>query len=142
HAQHGAYLDAVNRADWNPSDYAYHLSRRARGLPLWFGLATHGTAAYEAAVDHTLRTAWGFAEAVRRHPGVSLVNEPELSVVLFRRDGWGREEYSHWSKSRAAEGVALVVPTSFDGEPCLRVCIVNPRTELAALEALLPDLTS
>ena len=141
HAQHGAYLDAVNRADWNPSDYAYHLSRRARGLPLWFGLATHGTAAYTAAVDQTLRTAWGFAEAVRRHPGVSLVNEPELSVVLFRRDGWGREEYAEWSRSRAAAGVALVVPTNFDGEPCLRVCIVNPRTELAALEALLPDLT-
>ena len=32
-----------DRPDWNPSDYAYHLSRRARGLPFWFSLATHGT---------------------------------------------------------------------------------------------------
>ena len=29
--------------EWNASDYAHHLSRRARGLPLWFSLATHGT---------------------------------------------------------------------------------------------------
>ena len=32
------------RADaWNPSDYAVQLTRRARGLPFWFSLATHGT---------------------------------------------------------------------------------------------------
>jgi glutamate/tyrosine decarboxylase-like PLP-dependent enzyme len=57
HAQHGSYLDAVNRSDWNPSDYAYHLSRRARGLPLWFSLATYGTAAYTEAVDVSIATA-------------------------------------------------------------------------------------
>ena len=28
--------------EWNPTDYAYHLTRRARGLPLWFSLAVHG----------------------------------------------------------------------------------------------------
>ena len=26
-----------------PSDFAHHLSRRARGLPFWFSLAVHGT---------------------------------------------------------------------------------------------------
>ena len=34
------------RDEWNPADYAVHLSRRARGLPFWFSLAVHGTAAY------------------------------------------------------------------------------------------------
>ena len=28
--------------EWNPTDYAYHLTRRARGLPLWFSLAVYG----------------------------------------------------------------------------------------------------
>ena len=46
HAQHGTYLDMVSRDEWNPSDFAFHLSRRARGLPLWFSLATYGTDAY------------------------------------------------------------------------------------------------
>ena len=42
-------------AAWNPSDYAHHLSRRARGLPFWFSLATYGTDAYGEAVETTLR---------------------------------------------------------------------------------------
>ena len=47
HTQHAGYLDPINEAgEWNPSDYAMHLSRRARGLPFWFSLAVHGTDAY------------------------------------------------------------------------------------------------
>ena len=33
----------IDREAWNPSDLASTSSRRARGLPLWFSLATHGT---------------------------------------------------------------------------------------------------
>src|SRR3712207_8982535 len=44
-------LDALNaRNEWNPADYAVHLSRRARGLPFWFSLAVHGTDAYAEAI--------------------------------------------------------------------------------------------
>jgi len=140
HAQHGAYLDAVNRGDWNPSDYAYHLSRRARGLPLWFGLATYGTNAYTEAVDSAIRTAATFAEQVAAHPAFTLLLEPELSIVLFTRHGWTWEQYNQWSKQRAAEGTYLVVPTSWQGQPCLRICVVHPRTDPAALSAMLDDL--
>ncbi|MGH9270020.1 MAG: pyridoxal phosphate-dependent decarboxylase family protein, partial [Ilumatobacteraceae bacterium] len=64
HAQHGTYLDMVSREEWNPSDFACHLSRRARGLPLWFSLATYGTDAYTEAVETTLEVARSFARAV------------------------------------------------------------------------------
>src|SRR4029077_8035072 len=34
HTQHAEYLDVLTeRPEWNPSEYAFHLSRRARGLP-------------------------------------------------------------------------------------------------------------
>ena len=49
--------DGRRRSDgheWNPSDFAHHLSRRARGLPFWFSLATHGTDAYREAIETTL----------------------------------------------------------------------------------------
>ena len=140
HAQHGAYLDAVNRGDWNPSDYAYHLSRRARGLPLWFGLVTYGTQAYADAVDTAIRTVRGFADEVAARPEFQLLLEPELSIVLFTREGWTREDYLEWSKRRACEGRYLVVPTSWHGAPCLRICVVHPRTEPSALTAILDDL--
>ncbi len=142
HSQHGDYLDAVNRSDWNPSDYAYHLSRRARGLPLWFSLTTNGTDAYAAAMDKTLATARAVADAVDAHPSFDLLLEPELSIVLFRRRGWAPDEYHAWSRQRAQQGAALVVPTKWHGETCLRICVVHPNTEVAAITALLNDMAA
>ena len=59
HKQDASYLDVIHgeSAEWNPTDYAYHLTRRARGLPLWFSLAVHGTAAYTEAIEAGLRLA-------------------------------------------------------------------------------------
>lgn len=142
HAQHGTYLDTVDRDEWNPCDYAYHLSRRARGLPLWFSLATYGTRAYTDAVDVTIHTTRTIADEIARRPGLTLLLEPELSVVLFTVDGWTAEQYLAWSRDRARAGVALVVPTSWKGAPCLRLCIVNPRTEAAKVLEVLDDLTA
>ena len=50
------YLDAAAASgdEWNPSDYAVHLTRRARGLPFWFSLAAHGTDAYPPPIERTL----------------------------------------------------------------------------------------
>ncbi|MEK7426186.1 MAG: aminotransferase class V-fold PLP-dependent enzyme [Actinomycetota bacterium] len=142
HAQHGDYLDAVDRQEWNPTDYAYHLSRRVRGLPLWFSLATYGTDAYAEAMDITLDTARGFADAVAARPDFDLLLEPELSIVLFRPHDWAPERYRRWSAQRAHEGVALIVPTSWRGEICWRICIVNPHTTIDALLALLDDMAT
>jgi glutamate/tyrosine decarboxylase-like PLP-dependent enzyme len=141
HAQHGTYLDVVDRAEWNPSDYAFHLSRRARGLPLWFSLATYGTDAYTEAIESTLDVARGFAREVERRDGFTLLLEPELSVVLFRVDGWDEQRYAAWSTSRARAGVALIVPTRWQGECCYRVCLVNPLTTQEMLSSLLDDIT-
>lgn len=140
HAQHAAYLDGIDRHESNPSDLAFHLSRRARGLPLWFALATYGTDAFRDSVETTLATAWGLADELARRPAFELLVEPELSVVLFRRRGWSADDYGAWSTTRAREGVALVLPTGWRGEVALRVCVTNPRTELDDLVALLDDL--
>lgn len=142
HAQHGDYLDAIDRGEWNPSDYAFHLSRRARGLPLWFSLVTHGTDAYRDAVETTLRTARAFADALRaRSATFELLLEPDLSVVLFKVSAWDDEQYREWSRVRARDGTALIVPTRWRGETCYRVCLVNPLTTIEGLEALLDDMT-
>lgn len=142
HAQHGAYLDAVDRQEWNPSDYAFHLSRRARGLPLWFSLATYGTDAYTTAVEQALDVARGFAREVAARDGFELLLDPQLSVVLFRCDGWSSEDYAAWTAARSRDGVALVVPTTWQGATCYRVCIVNPRTTLEHLVAVLDDMAA
>ena len=89
HTQHADYLDPVTvDGEWNPSDYAIQLTRRARGLPFWFSLAVHGTAAYTTAIEQTLSVARAGAELIRAAPHLRLLVEPDLSVLVFERIGW------------------------------------------------------
>src|SRR4051812_10685404 len=138
HRQEGSYLDTLNATpDWNPSDYAAHLTRRARGLPMWFSLAVYGTDAYRDAVERVLEVTRETAEEIRRRPDLELVLDPELSVILFRRLGWEPEEYERWWRRALAAQVAFVQPSSWKGEKVARLCFVNPRTTLEHVRALL-----
>jgi L-2,4-diaminobutyrate decarboxylase len=141
HVQRAEYLDVLTDAnEWNPSEYAVHLSRRPRGLPLWFSLATHGTDAYAAAVEASIVLARETAELVRASSHIELLVEPQLSIVVFRRLGWNAADYAAWSDSQLAAGTSFVVPTSHDGETVLRLCFINPRTTLDEVRALLATL--
>ena len=67
--QHAGYLDVLtDREDWSPSDYAPHLTRRARGLPTWFSLAVYGTDAYRDAIDVTIATTEAATQLIRDLP--------------------------------------------------------------------------
>ncbi len=129
HTQQAGYLDVLNEAaDWNPADYSIGLTRRVRGLPLWFSLAVHGTDAYRDAIEHTLAVTRFAAEEIRRREPLELVREPDLSVVAFRRLGWGPADYQAWSDRLLREQQAFVCPTSFRGEVLTRFAVVNPQT--------------
>ena len=147
HTQHAEYLDVLQQdADarrdeaWNPADLAHHLSRRARGLPMWFSLAMHGTEAYSDAMEATLAVTREAAEVISRSPHLELVMDPELSVLVMRRKGWSPEQYQMWSDSVLERGIAFVVPSSWQGETVLRMCIVNPRTTVAGLTRIFDTL--
>jgi glutamate/tyrosine decarboxylase-like PLP-dependent enzyme len=140
HAQHADYLEVLYGAEWNPSDYAVHLSRRARGLPLWFSLAAYGTRAYADAVEICLRTAREAADLVRAASHVELVLEPELSIVVLRRTGWTAQQYRTWSLDLLRRGEGFVVPSAHAGEPILRLCIVNTRTTADDVAAILDSM--
>ncbi len=143
HAQNASYLDVIHDADhpvWNPSDYAVHLTRRARGLPVWFSLAVHGAAAYREAVETVLNTAWQSAELIRRSPHLELVRDPELSIVLFRRTGWGVSDYDAWSVRLLARQIGFVTPTSWEGEPVARLAFLHPGTTLTMIEEILATM--
>ena len=75
---------------FNPTDYQIQLTRRVRGLPLWFSLAMHGTDRYAQAIERGLELARIAARLVEASPHAELVRPPSLSCVLFRRRGWTR----------------------------------------------------
>ena len=141
HTQKASYLDVLTEAEWNPTDYSIGLTRRARGLPLWFSLATYGTAAYTAAIERTLEVT-RFAEAeIARRPYLEALREADLSVVVFRRLGWEAEDYHAWSDELLREELAFVVPTSHEGETVARFAIVNPTTTEDDITAILDTMT-
>ncbi len=144
HTQHAEYLDVLHRDgadhEWNPSDYAHHLSRRARGLPFWFSLATYGTDQYAKAVDITLQVTAGAADLIRAADHVELLVEPDLSVLVFRRIGWTPQQYQAWSDNALLVGDAFVVPTTWNGETVLRFCFVNPLTTIDEVGEILDSL--
>jgi glutamate/tyrosine decarboxylase-like PLP-dependent enzyme len=134
HTQDASYLDVIHgdapTSEWNPTDYAFHLTRRARGLPLWFSLAVHGTSAYADAIDKAVTLARLTAEEVHRRPHLELVREPDLSIVLFRRIGWKAEDYHRWADELHRNDVAFIPPSSWEGEVVGRFAFLHPHTTM------------
>lgn len=119
-----------------------HLTRRARGVPVWASLVANGTDAYVDAVECCLALAGHAAKRVEASSTLELAAEPHLSVVLLRRTGWGPEDYARWSAQARAGGLALVTPTSYAGETVLRLCFVNPLTTTGDVDLVLDSLES
>jgi glutamate/tyrosine decarboxylase-like PLP-dependent enzyme len=143
HTQDAAYLDVLHHeADepYNPSDYAIHLTRRARGLPLWFSLAVHGTDAYRDAVETVLATARQCARLIESLAHVELLREPELSVVLFTRVGWDRADYDRWSAQLLADQRGFVTPTTWRGAPVARLALLHPDTTVEMVGEMLDTM--
>jgi glutamate/tyrosine decarboxylase-like PLP-dependent enzyme len=139
HTQDASYLDVIHDkpAEWNPTDYAYHLTRRARGLPLWFSLAVHGVKAYADAIETAIRLARDTAEEIRRRPYLELVREPDLSVVLFRRPGWKPEDYTRWADRLLSDQVAFIPPSAWEGETVARFAFLHPHTPMDLVHEIL-----
>ena len=140
HTQQAGYLETLDSGKWNPSDYAIHLTRRVRGLPFWFSLATHGTDKYAESMDKTMDLARASAQLINEHPNLELLMEPELSIVAFTRKGWQISDYQRWSDKLLVDQIGFVTPSSHQGEPILRFAIVNPWTSITDIKVILATL--
>ena len=147
HSQEGSYLDIFKDEGahgFNPSDYQIQLTRRVRGLPLWFSLATHGTDRYKVAIERGLELAQIAGKLIQEKSHVELVREPSLSCVIYRRIGWNPEDYTHWTYENHKKGFALVTPTKWKKgqtyETVSRFCFINPDTTEMDIEMILDSM--
>ncbi len=143
HTQDASYLDVLhsgNPEEWNPSDYAYHLTRRARGLPIWFSMAVYGLDAYSEAVESALSIARRGAGMIEETPYTELVRHPELSIVLFRRTGWRKAEYDAWSSQLLTDQIGFVTPTTWEGETVARFAFLHPNTTVEMIREILDTM--
>ena len=144
HTQHGPYIEVLHSTTatetWNPSDYAFQLTRRASGLPFWFTLLVHGTDAMAAAIRASIATTAYAAERLRATDGVELVMEPELTVVLFRKRGWDAGRWQAWARDLLDREIAFVAPTRWKGETVGRLVFLHPLTTEAIVDEVLATL--
>ena len=142
HTQRGPYIDVLHTDDdaYNPCDLGFQLTRRASGMPVWFAMMLHGLDAHRAAIRVGIAMATAMATAIDACPVADLVMQPELGVVLFRRQGWGAPEWAAWAERLLAEQVAFVAPTTYRGEAVGRVVFMHPRTPMSIIDELIASL--
>ncbi len=147
HEQEGSYLEIIKDPGahgFNPADYQIQLTRRLRGLPLWFSLAKHGTDKYKWAVERGISLAQLAGQLIEEHNELELVRPPSLSIVLFRRLGWSDEDYKSWTYRNHKKGIALVTPTFWKNgdsyETVVRFCFINPDTTEEDIKAILDTM--
>ena len=140
HTQDASYLDVIHdeATAWNPSDYAYHLTRRAaRAAAL---VLAHGERLRRVLATRSNGCSRPHDRPRRRiHelPQLELVREPELSVVLFRRLGWKAADYDAWSARLLDDQIAFVTPTRWHGETVARLAFLHPETTPAIVDEIL-----
>jgi aromatic-L-amino-acid decarboxylase len=139
HKQDASYLDVIHDdpAEWNPTDYAYHLTRRARGLPLWFSLSVYGVNAYTQAIETAIGLARQAAAEISTRGYLELIREPDLGVVLFRRTGWAPAQYTDWADQLHRDQVAFIPPSAWEGETVARFAFLHPHTPMDLVRQIL-----
>ena len=142
HTQDASYLDVLHEDDSliNPTDLAYHLTRRARGLPIWFSVVVNGTDAYRDAVEAAISLTNEVADLIRSHENLELVIEPSLSVVLWRRKGWNAKDYRDLQDQLIQSQTAFVTPTSWQGETVGRFAFVHPGTTIEMVKEVFANI--
>jgi aromatic-L-amino-acid/L-tryptophan decarboxylase len=139
HKQDASYLDVIHDrpGEWNPTDYAYHLTRRARGLPLWFSLSVYGVGAYTDAIEAGIRLARRTAAEIATRDYLELIREPDLGIVLFRRRGWSPAQYTQWADQLLHDQVAFIPPSAWEGETVARFAFLHPHTPMDLVRQIL-----
>src|SRR5262249_23491180 len=140
------YLDAFRASDSAASasqydrpgvsfrDFGLELTAPSRGTLVWAALLEIGAEGMRARVRRHRDYARRLAERVRADDRLELVQEPELSICVFRyvAPGLGEPGLDELTARIAArlraEGRTVPTTTTVRGHHVLRPCFVNPRT--------------
>ncbi|MEO9116438.1 MAG: pyridoxal-dependent decarboxylase, partial [Gemmatimonadaceae bacterium] len=123
--------------EWWPCDYGPDLSRSFRALKTWFTLMTYGSDAIGAAISRTCSLARSLAGAIEATPELELLAPVQLNIVCFRYRSDDPDALNARIVADLQEG-GVVAPslTRVRGRVAIRAAIVNHRTEMGDLDAL------
>ncbi len=137
-----AYLRRETRglaagSSW-PCDFGPDLSRGFRALKTWFTLKTYGTEKLGAVIARTCALASYLEARIQAEPRLELMAPVQLNIVCFR---YRAAESCKVNRDLVADihesGIAAPSTTVLDGRLAIRAAIVNHRTDVCDVEALI-----
>ena len=120
---------------------SFQCSRRADVLKLWFVIQRFGSGGLGRLYDHLCATARLLYDAIEERKEFENLHEPESNILCFRyrgSDALNRELRQRYNN----DGTGWITATVLDGRPVLRVTMMNPRTGVEHIRALLEGLVT
>jgi aromatic-L-amino-acid decarboxylase len=128
HEERATYMqDVVGERGGGFADLSPELSRDFRGLRLWLPIQLHGLAAFRDQLVEKLALARRAADQLRADPRFEVLDDPQLSVVAFRRRGPDQAGEELLRRVNARRRVFLS-STRIGGRYVLRLCVLSFRT--------------
>src|SRR3984957_6468640 len=120
-----------------PCDLGPDLSRGFRALKTWFTLKAYGTEKLGAMIERTCALARYLEALVSAEPRLELLAPAQLNIVCFR---FRVDEADDINRAIVADiqeaGISAPSTTTLDGKLAIRAAIVNHRTDVGDLDAL------
>ena len=120
-----------------PCDLGPDLSRGFRALKVWMTLKTFGTDRLGQCVEHTCRLAQALADRIDAHPLLERMAPVPLNIVCFRFRPEGDEVQAAIAADLQERGIAAPSTTVIGGHTVLRAAVVNHRTQVEDIDALI-----
>ena len=132
---------------------SFQCSRRADVLKLWVVMQRFGSSGLGRLYDHLCKTARLLYDAIEERDDFENIHEPESNILCFRYLGPGGktaapdtkriDELNRELRPRYnREGSGWITATVLNGRPVLRVTMMNPRTSIDHVHALLGGLSA
>jgi aromatic-L-amino-acid decarboxylase len=137
-----AYLRRETRglaagSSW-PCDLGPDLSRGFRALKTWFTLKTYGTEKLGAVIARTCALARYLETKILAEPRLELMAPVQLNIVCFRyRAADANQVNGDIVIDIQESGIAAPSTTLLDGQLAIRAAIVNHRTDICDVDALI-----
>ncbi len=148
HSTNADYMPAM-QDDWDLVDFCQlspELSRGFRGLRAWLPIKLHGIAAFRRSLDEKLDLAEWATEELRAMPGMQILAEPQLSLVVFRLapPDRGEDELNDLNRE-LLDGVnrrknVYLTATTLEGRFALRICVLSFRTHRDRMDQCMADI--
>jgi aromatic-L-amino-acid/L-tryptophan decarboxylase len=121
-----------------PCDLGPDLSRGFRALKTWFTLKTYGTEKLGATITRTCALALYLEARIQAEPRLELLAPVQLNIVCFRYRATDANKVNRDIVIDIQEsGIAAPSTTVLDGQLAIRAAIVNHRTDICDIDALI-----